>query len=118
VINSEWHPARGGKWLHATEDKRQDENFYQGPTEWLDLVAAMRQVSLAQLQARTREAPADVLEYFDKFLAECSDYMDEESAQAATSISTDAAGAATIFPGIADQQAAPMGAPPVGAPIG
>lgn len=116
VAQEAWIEKQIDKWLHATEDKRADENFYQGPTEWLDLPSAMRQVSLAQLQARTREAPADILEYFDKFLAECSDYMDEESAQAATSISTDAAGAATIFPGLADQQA-PAAPTPVGAPI-
>jgi hypothetical protein len=114
-----WVEKQIDKWLHSSQEARQDENFYQGPTEWLDLPSAMRQVSLAHLQARTREAPADILEYFDKFLAECSDFMDEDSAQAATSISTDAAGAATIFPGLSDQTAAAPAPAPVGAqPLG
>jgi len=117
IAQERWVEKQIDKWLHSDEDARLEENFYQGPTEWLDLPSAMRQVSLAQLQARTREAPPEILEYFDKFLAECSDFMDEESAQAATNISTDAAGAAAIFPGLADQTAAPA-APPVGAPIG
>lgn len=117
IAQEQWIEKQIDKWLHSDEDSRLDENFYQGPSEWLDLPGAMRQVSLAQLQARTREAPAEILEYFDKFLAELSDFIDEDSAQAATSISTDAAGAGTIFPGIADQTAAPMAAPPVGAPI-
>ncbi len=117
IAQEAWIEKQIDKWLHSKESVRLDENFYQGPTEWLDLPAAMRQVSLAQLQARTREAPAEILEYFDKFLAECSDYMDEDAAQGATSINTDAAGAATIFPGVADSQpAAPMAAP-AGAPI-
>lgn len=119
IAQEQWIEKQIDKWLHSDQDARQDENFYQGPTEWLDLPSAMRQVSLAQLQARTREAPPEILEYFDKFLAECSDYMDEEQAQAATSISTDAAGASTIFPGIADQQPAAPTAAPVGAgPLG
>ncbi len=116
IAEKAWVEKQIDKWLHSDEDSRLDENFYQGPTEWLDLPTVIRQVSLAQLQARSREAPADILEYFDKFLAECSDYMDEEAAQGATNISTDAAGAASIFPGIADQTAAPA-APPVGAPL-
>jgi hypothetical protein len=115
IAEKAWVEKQIDKWLHSSEEQRADENFYQGPTEWLDLPTVIRQVSLAQLQARSREAPPEILEYFDKFLAECSDYMDEDAAQAQTSISTDAAGAATIFPGIADQQAAP--AAPTGAPI-
>jgi hypothetical protein len=113
LAQEQWVEKQIDKWLHAKEEDRLDEGFYQGPTEWIDLPAALRQVQLAQLQARSRNAPPDILDWFDKFLAEASDYIDQDSAQAATSINTDAAGAATIFPGIADQTAAP--AAPVGA---
>lgn len=117
LAQEQWIEKQIDKWLHAKPEDRLEENFYQGPTEWIDLTAALRQVQLAQLQARSRGAPSDILDWFDKFLAEASDYSDEDAAQAATSINTDAAGAGTIFPGIADQQAAPMGAPAPGAPI-
>lgn len=116
IAQEQWIEKQIDKWLHSKEDDRMDEGFYQGPTEWIDLPAALRQVSLAQLQARSRNAPSDVVEWFDKFLAEASDYMDQDQAQAQTSISTDAAGAGQIFPGIADQQA-PAAAPMPGAPI-
>lgn len=111
LAQEQWVEKQIDKWSHASDEDRLDENFYQGPSEWIDLPAAIRQVQLAQLQARSRGAPTEVLEWFDKFLSECSDYMDEEQAQAATSISTDAAGASTIFPGIADQGAPVAGAP-------
>jgi hypothetical protein len=114
LAQEQWLEKQIDKWLHATEDDRLDEGFYQGPTQWIDLPAALRQVQLAQLQARSRNAPSEILDWFDKFLAEASDYMDQDQAQAQTSISTDATGAGTIFPGVADQ-AAP--AAPAGAPI-
>jgi hypothetical protein len=116
IAQEQWLEKQIDKWLHSEEDDRMDEGFYQGPTEWIDLPAALRQVSMAQLQARSRNAPSDVLEWFDKFLAEASDYIDQDQAQAQTSISTDAAGASTIFPGISDQQA-PAAAPMPGATI-
>lgn len=116
IAQEQWLEKQIDKWLNSEEDDRMDEGFYQGPTEWIDLPAALRQASMAQLQARSRNAPPDVLEWFDKFLAEASDYMDLDQAQAQTSISTDAAGASTLFPGISDQQA-PAAAPMPGAPI-
>jgi hypothetical protein len=114
LAQEQWIEKQIDKWLHAKPEDRLEEGFYQGPTEWIDLPSALRQVQLAQLQARSRNAPADILDWFDKFLAEASDYMDQDTAQAQTSINTDAAGAATIFPGVSDQTAAP--AAPVGAP--
>lgn len=116
LAQESWVEKQIDKWLHAKKEDRLDENFYQGPSEWLDLPSAMRQVSLAQLQARSRGAPPDIIDWFDKFLSECSDFMDESQAQAQTSISTDAAGAGQIFPGVADQGAPP--APPMGGMIG
>jgi hypothetical protein len=115
IAQEQWIEKQIDKWLHAKEEDRMDEEFYQGPSKWIDLVAALRQVSLAQLQARSRNAPSDVIEWFDKFMAEASDYMDEDQAQAQTRISTDAAGAGQIFPGIADQQ--PPAGPTTGAPV-
>jgi hypothetical protein len=108
IAQEQWIEKQIDKWTTSDDEDRLDETFYQGPTEWIDLPAALRQVSMAQLQARTRGAPSEVLEWFDKFLGEASDYVDEESAQEATSISTDATGASQIFPGIADQQAPAM----------
>jgi len=123
LAQEQWLEKQIDKWLHSKEDDRLDEGFYQGPSKWIDLPAALRQVSLAQLQARSRNAPSDVIDYFDKFLAEASDYMDEEQAQDQTNISA-SADASAIFPGVADVQATaatptPGAAGPTqGAPIG
>lgn len=106
IAQEEWLEKQIDKWLHADEKERLAEDFYQGPDRWIDLPAAMRQVSMAKLQARSRGAPSDVLEWFDKFSAEASDYMDQQTAQQNTHINATGP-ASSIFPGIADQGGAP-----------
>lgn len=114
LAQEQWIERQIDKWLHADDEARQEENFYQGPDEGIDLPSALRQVKLAQLQARSRNAPPEVLDLFDKFLSETSDYMDRSAAQQQTQITADAADAGGIFPGISD--AAPQ--PQPGAPLG
>lgn len=113
LAQEQWVERQIDKWLHAKDADRLDENFYQGPDRWIDLVSALRQVSLAKLQARSRGAPSDVLAWFDKFQAEASDYLDQEASGGATGTVESASGG-TIFPGIADQGGA--GAQPPGGP--
>lgn len=109
LAQEQWLERQIDKWLHAKPEDRLDENFYQGPDRWIDLPAALRQVSLAKLQARSRGAPSDVIEWFDKFQAEASDFVDEEAGAGATGDIQSPSGA-TLFPGVADQ-AAPTAGP-------
>jgi hypothetical protein len=53
LAQEQWLEKQIDKWLHASEEDRLDENFYQGPNRWIDLPAALRHVSMAQLQARS-----------------------------------------------------------------
>lgn len=115
LAQEEWLEKQIDKWLHADDEARLDENFYQGPERWDDLTAELRQVSQAKKQARSRGAPSDVIEWFDKFLAEASDYMDQQTAAQNTTIKATAP-ASSIFPGVADQQPAPAPAPGAGGP--
>jgi hypothetical protein len=115
LAEQEWLSSQIEKWLYSDEDERLEEDWYQGPDKWIDLASAARQVSNAKTSARMRGAPPDVLYWFDKFLAETSDFIDQDKVQTKTEISTDAAGASVLFPGVADQQAAAAG--PTAAPM-
>jgi hypothetical protein len=117
LAQEQWLEQQIDKWLHAKPEERQDEFFYQGPDRWIDLPAALRQVSMAKLQARSRGAPSDVVEWFDKFQAEASDFIDQEAQGGATGTVQDASGA-TLFPGIADQGAPQPGGMPAGPTTG
>lgn len=109
IAQEEWVEKQIDKWLHAKPEDRLAEDFYQGPNRWIDLPSAMRQVAMAELQARSRSAPTEILEWFDKFLAEASDYMDQQNAQAATHINATAT-AGSIFPGAGGGSAPAPGA--------
>jgi hypothetical protein len=113
LAQEQWVERQIDKWLHAKDEDRLDENFYQGPDRWIDLPAALRQVSLAKLQARSRGAPSDVIEWFDKFQAEASDFLDQEAGTGAEGTIESPSGG-TLFPGVADQGAG--GAPQPGGP--
>ena len=114
LAQEQWLEKQIDKWLHASDEDRLEETFYQGPTRWIDLPAALRHVSMAQLQARSRGAPSDVIEWFDKFMAEASDFIDQEAGGGATGNVQDPSGG-TLFPGIADQ-GAPAQMPGAGGP--
>jgi hypothetical protein len=65
------------KWMHDDEEKQREEGWYIGPEKWDDLPAALRQVGLAKKQMQGRGAPPEVLQWFDKYLAEASAYQQE-----------------------------------------
>jgi hypothetical protein len=106
LAQEQWLEKQIDKWLHASPKDRLDENFYQGPTQWIDLPAALRHVSLSHLQARSRGAPPGVLEWFDKFMAEASDYIDQAGAGGNATTVQDASGI-SLTPGAADQAPGP-----------
>lgn len=116
IAQESWVSNQIEKWQYDEDDDRLEETWYQGPDKWIDLATAARQVSNAKIMARQRGAPPDVLYWFDKFLAECSDFIDQEKAQGKTSIAADASEASILFPGVSDQQAAAGGAPPAAPP--
>lgn len=106
IAQESWVSNQIEKWQYDEDEDRQEETWYQGPDKWIDLASAARQVSNAKIMARQRGAPPDVLVWFDKFLAECSDFIDQDKMQAKTTISADASEASLIFPGAADHAAA------------
>lgn len=114
VAQDNWLERQIDKWLHA------DNVEYQGPVQWMDLQSAARMTAQAMLIARTKGLPDDRLGFFTRFLDEVQAYIDQATAQAATSVSTDAAGAGAIFGGATTPPpaAAPAGMPPPGSPVG
>lgn len=112
LAQEEWLEKQIDKWLHADEEERLEESFYQGPDRWIDLPAALRHVSMAKLQARSRSAPSEVIEWFDKFMAEASAFIDEQAASGNATNMQDTSGI-NLTPGAADNMAPPTGAAPM-----
>jgi hypothetical protein len=117
LAQENWLERQIDMWLHADEVK------YQGPIQWMDLQAAAKTVAQALLIARTKGAPGDKMVWFTQFLDEVQTFIDQASAQAATSLSGEV-DAASVFPGAAAPAPAAgpstsVGtAPPTGAPPG
>lgn len=103
VIQQErWLDEQIFKWQHASEEDTIEEGFYQGPDPWIDIPAALRQVALARLEARSNGAPPEVLSWFDKFLSEAAKYQAPTEPPPGAEMGTEAP---ILTPGMADQAA-------------
>lgn len=111
TTQQEWVAKQIYKWCHDDDDKRLEEGWYQGPEKWDDLPAELRQVSLAKKRAQMRGAPPDVLQWFDKFLAEASAYHDEDIAQQNAKLSVNAP-MSSVFPSLGGAAPQPGAASP------
>lgn len=111
IAQDSWIEQQIDHWLNADDDQREDPDFYQSPTKWIDLDAALRQVSQAHMQSRSQGAPSKTLEYFERFMAECSAYKDQQTAAAKTSISAKPNEIGGILPGAAGAQSPQLGGP-------
>jgi hypothetical protein len=98
--DKQWLEEQLEKWLHAPDDQLLEEGFYQSPRKWLmDLEGMARRVSGEMNLAESRGAPPERLEFFEIFLEELAILIDQEKAQAVTSISA-TADAGGVFPGL------------------
>jgi hypothetical protein len=105
LAQENWMERQIDMWLHADVVK------YQGPIQWMDLPSAAKTAAQALLIARTKGAPGARLYWFTRFLDEVQAFLDQESAQAQTSM-TAQVDPASVFAGSAAPAAA--GAPASG----
>lgn len=108
-----WIQRQIEKWLHATDKERLEEDFYQSPRKSMQLARWADYVQLQLLHAESKGAPKDRLEYFELFLEELAVLIEQEKAQANTSISA-TADVSQIFPNIGGSNGATPG--PVAGP--
>lgn len=94
----QWLQKQIEKWLHAKDNERLEDNFYQSPRKFMDLPRAAERVQMELLAAESMGAPADRLEYFELFLEELGVLIDQEQMQSQTSISA-TADVSQIYPG-------------------
>lgn len=96
----QWVQEQIQKWLHAPEDRMLEDGFYQSPRKHMkDLPGAAAVVSDELLAAESRGCPPERLEFFELFLEECAILIEQEQAQASTSITAEA-GVGEIYPAL------------------
>lgn len=77
----EWAQEQCSRWLRAPPDDLMQDSFYQSPTKWMrvpGLEAALATVQLEYLRARQDGAPLQRLAFFERFLDECVELIDQE----------------------------------------
>lgn len=76
-----WVDNQIRRWTRDPEETL--AKSYRSPRKWLDPKASGRQVALAALDAEDAGCPQSRLNYFDKFLDECTVLVRQEAEQAA-----------------------------------
>lgn len=97
----QWLERQIHKWLHAKDQERLEDDFYQSPRKWMQPLARWaKKVQVRMVAAESMGCPPDRLEYFELFLEELGVLIEQEQMQGNTSIST-TADLSQIFPGAA-----------------
>jgi hypothetical protein len=73
--------GRCSKWLRATPEEMMQPNFYRSPLKWWrkeGLAAALSICSYEYDEAIDQGAPQNKLAYFERFMDECTELIDQE----------------------------------------